>query len=217
MSLDGEQHPRAVTLRHARESAIERLSEGFARDELSLDELERRVDQAFAALDEPALARLVADLEPSALPSLPRAALARAPLEPPARPTSRLALAIFGNVERRLSGVLPGARVSAVFGNVELDLRDVTLPPGVTELEVRAVFGNVELTIAPTLAVECVGASVLGSFAGVHRVPRGASDEPVLRIAGAAVLGNVEVKTLPSRTLLGAGGRTRLEPPPDER
>jgi hypothetical protein len=215
MSLDGELHPRAVALRTAREEVIARLSDGFARDELSLEELERRVDGAYAALDVPELQGLVADL--GALG--PMAPMARVPVAPAplAQPASRLALAVFGNVERRVSAVVPGARVSAIFGNVELDLRDLALPAGITQIDVRAVCGNVELTISPTLAVECVGASVLGSFASVHRVPRGAADEPVLRIVGAALLGNVEVKTLPSRARLELARRELLAPPDPER
>jgi len=210
MALDGEQHPRAVALREARDGVLTRLSEGFARDELSLDELERRVERAFAAGDEPELSALVVDLAP---PAFAPGVLVRAPAGPLASTAPRRTSAILGNVERRVSHLLPGARVSAILGNVELDLRDVTLPPGVTEIEVRAVFGNVELTIPPTLAVECVGTSVLGSFASVHRVPRGTPDEPVLRVTGAAVLGNVEVKTLPSRALLEVVRRARLAQP----
>lgn len=212
MGLDGEQHPRAVALRQARHSAIERLSEGFARDELSLDELERRVDRAYAAQAEADLEPLVADLGPSTATGTAAEALVLTPAELPARRAPRLALAVFGNVERSVREVVQGARVAAVFGNVELDLRDIALPPGVTVLEVRAVFGNVELTIPPTLAVECEGASVLGSFASVYRVPRGGADEPVLRIVGAAVFANVEVKTLPSRAWLDVGKRARLGP-----
>ena len=211
MSLDGERHPRTVALRSAREAVIARLSDSFARDELSLEELERRVDHAYAALEPSELQALVADLEAAAL--APPAALVPVPAAPLAAPASRLALAVFGSVERSVSAVVPGARVSAIFGNVELDLRELVLPPGVTQIEVRAVCGNVELTISPTLAVDCVGASVLGSFASVHRVPRGSPDEPVLRIVGRAVFGNVEVKTLPSRARLDGARRALLAPP----
>lgn len=209
MPLDGEAHPRHLALRRARDAALERLSESFARDELSLDEFERRIDRAYAVSAENELDVLVGDL-----PAAP-AALARvppAPLAPSARGPKRprLALAVFGNVERRVNGdIEPGATVSAVFGNVELDLRELALPPGVTELHVRAVFGNVELTVPPTIAVECAGTPVFGSFASLDRRPRAGAGEPVLRIVGSAVFGNVEIKTLPSRALLEAGQSAR--------
>lgn len=210
MPLDGEAHPRHQALRHARDAALERLSQSFARDELSLDEFERRIDQAYASNAEAELEALVADLpaaSPSALahvPAAPLAPSARAPMRP------RLALAVFGNVERRVNGdIAPGATVSAVFGNVELDLRELALPPGVTELHVQAVFGNVELTVPPTIAVECAGTPVFGSFASLDRRPRAGAGEPLLRIVGRAVFGNVEIKTLPSRALLEASQHAR--------
>lgn len=211
MPLDGEGHPRHLALRKARDSALERLSESFARDELSLDEFERRVDRAYASSAESELDVLVADL-----PAASQSELARVPSTPvpvissdPKRP--RLALAVFGSVERRVNGhVAPGATVAAVFGNVELDLREVVLPPGVTELHVRALFGNIELTLPPTIAVECNGTPVFGSFESLDRKPASVAAEPVLRIVGSAVFGNVEVKTLPPRLLLEGHGRRRL-------
>lgn len=206
MPLDGDDHPRTAALRLAREQTLAHLSESFARDELSLDDFERRVDRAYASDGAGDLAELVADLSAAPATSLATAPAGAVPAHagPPER-AAQLARALFGNVERRVSGaVAPGARVLSVFGNVELDLRDLELPAGVTELQVRAVFGNVELVVPPTLALECRGAPVFGSFASVERVPRAAHGEPVLRIVGSAVFGNVEVRTLPSRARLAA-------------
>jgi hypothetical protein len=210
--MDGDQHPSRAALRAQRERVLERLSEGFVRDELGLEEFERRVDRAHAATDVDALAPLVDDIEPAlarALPSMTTApVLARTPESAPttatalAVPTARTAggdsLAVFGNVERRGRFELrDGARATAVFGNIELDLRDVELPAGVTTLHLRAVCGNIEITVPPTLAVECLGSGILGSFASVNRVPPRDEPGPRLRIVGSAVLGNVEVHTRP--------------------
>lgn len=211
--MDGDQHPSRAALRAQRERVLERLSEGFVRDELGLEEFERRVDRAHAATDVDALSPLVDDIEPElarALPSLTTApVLARTPDAAPttttaalAVPTARTAggdsLAVFANVERRGRFELrDGARATAVFGNIELDLRDVELPAGVTTLYLRAVCGNIEITVPPTLAVECLGSGILGSFASVNRVPPRDEPGPRLRIVGSAVLGNVEVHTRP--------------------
>ena len=206
MPLDGDQHPSLAQLRQTRELTLDRLSEGFARDELSLEDFESRVDRAYAARAESELRGLIADLaEPARVDE--QAALARAPevglTSTRVADGSRLALAVFGNIERRVSGGLGSrTRVLSVFGNVELDLRELRLPPGVTELHVRAVFGNIELTVPPTIAVECQGSPVFGSFATLDRVPQDSSGQAVLRIVGHAVFGNVEVRTLPPRALL---------------
>ena len=114
-------------------------------------------------------------------------------------PPKRHARAILGNLERRGRFVVEdGMKATAIFGNVELDLRDVVLAPGRTHLEVRAVFGNVELVVPPELSVECEGSGILGSFSSIHRIPPEGSDErAVLVIHGSAVFGNVEIRTLP--------------------
>ena len=66
-----------------------------------------------------------------------------------------------------------------------IDLREVSLPAGVTTLRVRAVFGAVEITVPPSLIVECAGTGVLGSFTGVNHVrEERADDEPVLSHRG---------------------------------
>jgi hypothetical protein len=203
--MHGAQHPERVALRELRHATIERLSEAFAQDELGLDEFERRVDAAFDARSLADLDRLVADLgralTPSAVPEIARSGDTGAgPLvlhDSQVRPI-RVALAVLGTTERRGRWSLPrSARVVAVFGNVELDLREVVLPAGVTELFVRALFGNVELTVSPHLAVEASGTAVLGSFSSVSRVPAEPGDEPILRVIGSSVFGNVEIHTRP--------------------
>ena len=96
----------------------------------------------------------------------------------------------------------------AALGSVVIDLRDVTLPPGVTRNQVSAVLGSVEIIVPPTLAVESEGSSVLGSFEGIQRMPRVPDpDLPVLHVKGRAVLGSIEIRTQVSeaRQLPGRG------------
>ena len=209
--MNGDQHPARVALRQAREATIEQLSGSFARDELSLDEFEKRVDRAYAASSTQEYQALVSDLSvsQSALATTPGPAseygnaithTPNAALNRKAMPS--LALAIFGNVQR--GGRWPLAaksRVQALFGNVELDLRSVVLPPGDTEIYVEAIFGNVELTLPPTIAVVCHGWSMFGSFQGVSRLPAQPDGTTVLHITGRSIFGNVEIHTLPSKRI----------------
>jgi hypothetical protein len=192
--MKGERHPARLAVAEARERVLERLSDAFAQDQLGLEEFETRVDSAYQASTEPGLSALVRDLAP--LPAPRRAE----PLASTALSSSApRALAVLGNVERRgRFRLVNGYRATSVLGNIELDLRDVVLPPGVTEIRVRAVLGNIEITVPPQLAVECEGSGILASFASMNRVPaEGGDDAPVLRIVGSAVLGNVEIRTLP--------------------
>lgn len=186
---------------------LERLSDAFARDELGLEEFEARVDGAYQAASEQDLYALLKDL--SAAPSAPRAELVAVSAPGAARPR---VLALLGSVERHGRFKLrSGSRATAVLGNLELDLRDVVLDAGLTELHVRAVLGNVELIVPPELCVECEGNGILASFASLTRLPAEAVQEgPVLRVLGSAVLGNVEIRTLPRGVPLGARGGKAL-------
>jgi hypothetical protein len=203
----GDQHPARVELREARETTIEQLSDSFARDELSLEEFESRVDRAYAATQKEEVRSLVSDL--SVARAAPVRVEARAEpsgaTEAAARPASnalsrvaepQVALAVFGNVERHGRwAVAQKSRALAVFGNAVLDLRAAILEEGITELEVKAIFGNVEIIVPPTLCVECHGASIFGNFEALERVPTEPDGSPTLRVTGKAVFGNVEIRT----------------------
>lgn len=182
----------ASQLREPRERAIATLTDAFARDDLTMDELELRLSQAQAATSLEAIQVLVADLAPAAAP-LPAMSIIPAG---DARATDS-ALAILGSTERR--GTWLAARhmtATAVLGSVVLDLRDARLPAGVVELQVTAVLGSIEIVVPPGLAVEMHGSGILGSFESVDRAPATPDpDRPLVRIHGVAVLGSVEVRT----------------------
>lgn len=196
--MEGERHPAKLAVTETREQVLEQLSDAFAKDELGLDEFEARVDGAYQASTELGLRALVQDL--ARAPAVVRGEQASASTAlalPVAR--SKRVLAVLGSVERRGRFQVPhGYRATAVLGNIELDLRDVSLPDGVTEIHLRAVLGNIEVTVPPHLPVECEGSGFLASFAELNRMPaEGSAEGPVLRIVGSAVLGNVEIRTLP--------------------
>jgi hypothetical protein len=214
--MRGELHPSKLALRDARQTTINRLTTAFVADELSLEEFEHRVDRAYHCRTSDELDALASDLtavvaivEDSPRPIVPAQSdpSLETHLEPfdtrkDARARGARTIAVLGNTERRGRFHLDGSHaVLSVLGNVELDLRNVELPPGITTLHVRAVLGNVEITVPPSLIVDCEGTGVLGSFSALNHVPEErAPDEPVLRIAGSAVLGSVEVRTLPMQS-----------------
>lgn len=207
--MRGDEHPKHAGLRSLRAQTIEQLTNAFTRDELGLDEFEQRLNGAYAAAARPDLEALVCDLSlestelETELVAAPSTGLAA--VERPAR--GQRAVAILGSVERR--GHWAVARSSgalAVLGSIVIDLRDVTLPPGVTTLEVSAVLGSIEILVPPNLAVESEGTGILGSFEGVHHLPPEPDpDLPVLRVRGRAVLGSIEVVTRPNDARMARG------------
>jgi hypothetical protein len=182
-----------------RDQAASVINTALAEGRLTPDEHSERLDAVFAA-------KTHADIVPI-LDDLPGQDLAtRAPARSPApvSPTGVVPriVAIFSGASR--SGrwdVDPVTEVTAVFGGVELDLRDAILPGNEITIKATAVFGGVEITIPPEMRVVDTGTAILGG-----RDISGNSEEsmdpdaPLLRITGTCVLGGVEVKRKKRKT-----------------
>src|SRR5882672_9259660 len=121
-------HTTPVLAEH-RDRVIEQLSSGFAGDQLDVEELDRRLSLAHTAESPAALDSLVTDLVPTDLVPTSRATTALVP--------AKHLRVILGSVERYGAWAVPphlAARV--LWGNLELDLRDAQLAPGVTTIDV---------------------------------------------------------------------------------
>jgi hypothetical protein len=207
--VQGEAHPSKLALRERRERAILQLTESFARDEIGLEEFDARVDAVYRSQTVAQCDALVADLGRSdsfetgaivtALAELARndqmGAVPLAPLRPGA--SIPIVRAVFSNVERCDQVVMPQAtRVEALFGNVEIDLRNATFASGITEIGVKAIFSSIELVVPADMTVEVHGSCVFGNFEGTSRTIAD-PDAPILRIVGSAIFASVVIRTLP--------------------
>jgi hypothetical protein len=180
------------TLVAEREKVVARLSDAFAHDRLNIEEFERRLTLAHERDTLAAINQLVDDLaEPEG--EVRTQALAHAS---DAREHQEIT-AIFGGSQ--FSGPQPLPRrlkIKAVFGGVQVDLRDAIFPDGVVEMEVKAVFGGVQIIVPPPLAVECHGVAILGGFESLNRAPASADPSaPLLRVRGRVVFGGVQIET----------------------
>jgi signal transduction histidine kinase len=83
--------------------------------------------------------------------------------------------------------------VRVKMGNVELDLREVDLPPVMT-IDVRVSMGNLEITVPRHVRVELDVVSVMSDVVdtGSAGVPTG----PVIKLTGRVRLGNLEIHRL---------------------
>jgi hypothetical protein len=211
--MSSESKPTLVSVRDHRDRTIDALSEHFARDDLSMDEYEERVDRAHCATSIAALDQLVSDLEPIAKPSVALTLPAQTALDV-SRPRRKRVVAIMGGVDRKGQWVVPSdLRVSAIMGGVDLDFREALLPPGVTEVKVYAIMGGVDIIVPPNVAVEAEGFAIMGGFEEMHRAPAAPDpDRPLLRISGFALMGGVDIETrLPGETWWQARKRARKE------
>ena len=176
----------------ARERVVDLLQLRFADDRLSLEEFERRVALAYRTTTIAELDALVADLAPDVTPEV-------TPDGPAAPPTARI-LTILSNNERSGSMLLPQRlEIVTVMGNVELDIRDATFAPGLTEIDISAALGNVEITLPWGIRVESTGSAFVGNFDC-----RAGSDTSVtartgqmIRITGHSVFSSVEISSAP--------------------
>jgi hypothetical protein len=182
-----------VSLDAARELAVERLSVAYARDQLSLEDLESRLERAYAARTPEALDSVL-----TGLPAVAPNALST-PTVPARRvPRHKNFVAVMSGVVRRGAWVVP-RRISAfaLMGGIELDLREAILDPGGTEIEVMAVMGGVVVTVPPTVRLESNGFALMGGFEDQLKEPASADpNAPVVRLTGFALMGGVEARVL---------------------
>lgn len=182
-----------------RDLVVQRLSDQFAADRLSLEEFERRLDLAYQAKSPEELTAITADLSP--LSAVATTAGARQMgLRTGDNEITREFRAALGSLERSGPMELPARlEVGARLGNVELDLSDATFQP-FTEINIRCMLGNVEITLPAGVRVENDGQGFLGSFT-CHVAPGAmpsVGTAPVVRVTGRVVLGNVEVMSAPT-------------------
>jgi hypothetical protein len=184
----------AASLDDARERAVERLSIHYARDQLTLEELESRLERAYAARTTEALDAVLAGL-PALSPTSAQAAATPAAKAP----RGRTYVAVMSGVVRRGAWLVP-KRINAFafMGGVELDLREAQLSSGVTEIGVLAVMGGVVVTVPPNVRLECDGFAFMGGFEDQLKQPAsGDPNAPVVRLTGFAFMGGVEARVLP--------------------
>jgi len=179
-----------------RDLVVQRLSDQFAADRLTLEEFERRLDLAYQAQSPADLVALTADLSPlTAVTTSPGGR--HTGLRTGEPEVTREFRAALGNLERSGPMELPARlEVSARFAHVELDLSEATFLP-FTEINIRCILGNVEITLPAGVRVENDGQGFLGSFS-CHVAPGAmpmVGTAPIVRVTGRVVLGNVEVSS----------------------
>ena len=186
-----------------RQKIIDALCESFARDEMEIGELEKRLELVHQAETTDQLGLILADLPipPVAVKlegaaSSPSSDLApRSTLPDDRIPDHSVIVGIMG------AGARSGAWIPAennwalgVMGRCKLDFREAQLGAGVTEVRVLALMGGVEIVAPPDVQVESSGVGIIGRFGISNRYrPPTYPDAPVLRVTGLAFMGGASV------------------------
>lgn len=211
------------SLSHARERKIEELSQYFASDDLSLEDLERRIERVYKAASVADLELITADLRaaaPLAPPEQKRSLrdrfapvkVAPAPDLPAGYeiPYARLR-AVMSSTQRTGRWAVPrDLAVFALMSDTKLDLTKAALPVGgVVNIEITAIMASVRVIVAP-------GMRVVNDMHSFMANVNSAADElsadglttpgtPVIRLTGTAIMTEVKVAV-----------RYREDPLPDE-
>ncbi|MCA0144459.1 DUF1707 domain-containing protein [Blastococcus sp. LR1] len=189
-----------------REALVARLQTAVGEGRLDLDEFAQRAEAAYAAVTTADLERLVTDL-----PS---------PREIVGMRVPESLREIWDDV--RLAGShLPPRRITAVFGDVRIDLRGLRTDRAEVELHLTSTFGDVEVIVSEGVDALLEGSTVFGSrkvqLAPVPRI----SGTPRVTVRARSVFGDLRLRTLapgesPSRwrAVLGRLDRGGGTPPP---
>ena len=192
--------PRQVEEQRTR--IIDALTQHFAQDDITMEELERRLERVYAAQTPSALSAVL-----EGLPSLGPPAPSVGPV--PGQETSpmvrheegygwRTVIALMSGVTRRGLWTVP-RRVHAValMGGIELDFRSARLTHQVTEVNIVAIMGGAVLRIPPGIRVESDGFAIMGGFDDAPSALTTVDpNAPVIRVRGLAIMGGVEVRVV---------------------
>lgn len=187
-------------LPRAREAKIDELSRHFANDDLSLEELERRIERVYKAGSWAELESITADLKGIAAVPGPEAHPAKVssrPVSPAQVGDHGRILAIMSETRRTGRWTVPRRlEVVSVMSDTKIDLTQAVLPSGVIDVDVRAVWAACKITIPP-------GVRVINETHAIMAAVRTKGDDlaavaanpsmPTIRLTGLALMAEVKV------------------------
>lgn len=186
-------------LNRAREQKITELSQHFANDDLSLDDLERRIELVYKAATVAELDAITADLHaPAPAPANDAMVVgARHPVVAADARRGRL-LAIMGESRRTGRWLVPGAlRVISVMSDTRLDLTQAVMASGTSEIHVTAMWSACRLIVPPGMRVVNEMHAIMSSVTSNadEMDPPGISrpNAPTIRLTGTALMAEVKV------------------------
>lgn len=192
MAQSGPDSP-VVSLQRERERAIELLSQHFAHDNLSLEELEHRIDDVYRAKSVPALREITKDLPADVAQTEQRRALA---VPEAYAPEQERIVSIMAETKRRGLWRPPKKLdVWCIMSDTRLDLTEAQLTSGVTEIHIRAVMASVRIIVPPGVRVVVQPSAFMSSVSDdLEDQPPVGSSAPVVRITGPLVMAELKVR-----------------------
>jgi len=194
-----------------REQAADVLREAAGHGRLTMEELDERLELAYAAKTYADLAAVTRDLPGSArAPGAVQPAMAG---RIGGTPRSKFAVAIMSGARRMGRWVVPRNYVGvAVMGGIELDLREAQFSEPEVTIHAYTVMGGIEITVPDDVEVDVSGIAFMGGFDHNASGP-GVPGAPRVRIIGFALMGGVDVKRKPQKAIKSARADRELDQP----
>ncbi len=103
--------------------------------------------------------------------------------------------AVFAGRDIRVdNSVFQGADLTAMFGGIDMNLKNAIIQKNVT-IEVKAIFGGVDIIMPSNVRVVVDVSTIFGGVDNGTRTPLGADENtPTVFIKGTCIFGGVEVK-----------------------
>jgi predicted membrane protein len=108
----------------------------------------------------------------------------------------RWIVSVFGDITRR--GSWPSRdRFSpvAVFGDIDLDFREATVPPGRLAINAVAPFGNIDVLVPDGVQVDVGGFTLFGSKKVAVGEATATGSGAAIRVRGFSLFGSVKVSS----------------------
>ncbi len=183
--MSTRQAPRDLRASDAdRDRVLALLAEATSDGRLTPDEHAERVQRACAARTLGELADLTADL-------------VVASAQPVRLDDGRTITGVFGPARRDGRWVVPeNLSVTAMFGEVEVDVTEAILQARHVRLHANVIGGRLRLVVPDGVSVVVTAPMVLGRRRGGTPLPAG-SDTPVIEVKGLVLGGEIIVRTPP--------------------
>ncbi len=204
--MDQAPHPELRASDADRERVADHLRRAAGDGQLTLEELDERLQGAHAARTRGDLALLTADLQP--VDGHGSGELSPARQDEPGgfsvrrgEGGARWLVAIMGGLERRGRWRLATQSTSLnIMGGSELDLNEVELAGDHVELTVVSFMGGAEIRVPEGLAVEVSDFAFMGGNSVDIGAARPGAGGPVLHLRLLSFMGGAEVKRGPKRS-----------------
>lgn len=189
--------PRAVVpIAQVRERVIQKLTDAFANDLITIEELETRLEQVYRAQSAADAEALLDGVVAASAASSESKGVANRVVAGEAVPVHERFLSIFSSTQRGSLWSVPHQfDVRAVFAETVIDLTRARLPGDIVDMNVKAVFATVKIVIPPGLRVVNRVGAVLASVSSDPALDLAPMrpGSPVIRITGLAVFSTVEI------------------------